>query len=150
MKKCELSSFVSKLEQCKKLKSIKIAYAIMKNIELAEQEFKKILVEIPLLEKYETERINLCVKHAIKDDQGRPKVKYAGKGQEFDIANPDAFNAEFATLQEQYRDTLDKWNSEVSFSLHKVDVKWLPEDTSAEDINNLVDILTEDSKDAHY
>jgi len=124
------------LNQVKNLSGIKFAYVVSKNINKVNSEvetFKETIKPSDAFNQYEKERIELVELHAKKDEKGKSIIK----GNEYEIENRQAFDAQFEVLKEKHKEALDArekqlkdfdafLKEESKLELHKIDVNEVP------------------------
>lgn len=143
----DILSFYAK--ELKNLKGAKFAYTVIKNIDIIEKEAKSLLESKNVSEKYselEKKRLELCEKHADKDDKNEPiKKKFEGDRFEYSISitKMDAFNADINALFEENKEAIEEQkkydedfktllNSESDIVLKKISIDDVPSDISVE------------------
>lgn len=138
------------LEKLKKVSLTgKTAYAVARNIHILESEMLNFQAMIKPTEAYlafEDERIKLGIKHAKKDERGKPKTKpnLLTKREDFDFENQEAFDKEFEELEEKYKSTKEFRDKQVEdfnkfaeektiVEFHKVKEDEIPETATVDD-----------------
>jgi hypothetical protein len=85
----------------------------MKNLKRMETEvgiLQELAKPSPKLQEYETTRIELCKKHAKKNDQGVPVIV----DNNYEIAEEAAFEAELAKLRMEYEEVIKEQEDRVN------------------------------------
>lgn len=107
MLKKELYALHSSLNALQGAGGARFAYAIAKNKKFIQEELElveKTLVHSDEFKAYEEKRVELCKKHAHKDENGEAKMT----NNAFDIVDRKQFDKELKVLQEEYKDTLEE------------------------------------------
>lgn len=141
------------------LKGIKFCYATAKNGAKIDREMKAMqsgLKATPEYTKYDTERIDLCKKHADKDENGKPKMASTQKPGEqvfVGLEGNAEFDVEATALKETYKDAISEregliedyntaLDEEIEFDLHMIQFKDIPQDTiTASQLRGIIDIV---------
>jgi vacuolar-type H+-ATPase subunit I/STV1 len=151
MKRKDFSAAVEALNSVSEIKGVKFAYAVLKNrkkIEVQVEEDKPIFEEILKpsegFKEYEQKRIELCVLHSEKDDNGDPITN----DNRYKIIDTVKFNEELTELSTEYKvsiddrqnqmneyNTLMEENIEINFQ--KIDFDTLPEDISESQLRSI-------------
>lgn len=135
------------------LSGVKFAYAVSKNLSLLKTEIKALQdAQKPSAEyvAYDKERIELCKKHAKKDEKGKPIFV----NNSFDIEDREAFDADLKALQEahkeaveareqQIKDFNDLLEKEVKLTLHKIKLSDVPEAITTKEMESIYEIIEE-------
>lgn len=151
MTKNEIVELYNNLHQIKNLKGSKFNYAIAKNINILKPEVEAIQETAKPREsfvEYDTARIELCKKHAKKDEQGEAVMK----GGDFDIEDMKAFDKELKKLQETHKQALDDRETQMKeldallkeespIELHKITLSDIPEDITTVQMNSIFTII---------
>lgn len=134
------------------------AYGLIKNKKLVEVEVKNIEdaqknLKYPNdLEEFHSKRIALCNEFADKDEEGKVKTE----GSSF-IISPESrvlFDAKFAELVSEYKETLDTQQKvdndfrvflaeEIEFTVYSIKIDDMPDDISAAQLEVLGDIVVD-------
>lgn len=88
-----------------KARSFKLIGAINRNIARLTDAIKKLeeaRKPSSRMQEYNTKRIDLCIRHAIKDENGNPKIRTTAGRSEYEIADMAAFKAELDPLYKEY------------------------------------------------
>jgi len=140
----------------KNLSGIKFAYVVSKNTNKVNSEmeaFKDMTAQSKDFQEYEKERIELVELHAKKDENGKSIIV----GNEYQIDNQQAFDAQIKVLQEKHKEAIearkkqiDDFNSflkeESKLELHKIDVNDVPRDITAGQMSGIQAIVTGELK----
>lgn len=136
------------------LKGVKFNYAVAKNINILEKEveiLKATTKETEEFKKYDAERIELCKKHAKKDEKGEAMLL----GGKYDIEDMEAFTVEFDALKETHKAALDERKAQLegfdalleaentSVSLFKIDISEVPEEVTTSQMGVIYPIINE-------
>lgn len=136
------------------LKGVKFSYGVAKNINIINQEietFKKAIEPTEDFTTFENERIELCKKHAKKDENNEPLLKDENR---YDIVDEVAFNKELDTLKEKHKKALDEreqqlkdyanlLKEETTVTLHKIKLADVPEEITVAQLESIYDIIEE-------
>lgn len=136
------------IEELKKLKGAKFAYAIIKNLETLNTESKVIQSVYTISDEYkeyDKARVDLCERYADKDENGQPIKNYiTDKSFEYklDLTN-QVFISAMDELTQKYKDSIIT-NNEKSLEYNKflmeestikftdIDFSTIPDDISVE------------------
>jgi pyruvate/2-oxoacid:ferredoxin oxidoreductase beta subunit len=142
------------LNKVKSLSGIRFAYAISKNINKVNSEietFKERTNQSKEFQEYEKERIELVELHAKKDEKGKSIIV----GNEYQIDNKEAFDAQFEVLKEKHKEVIDARQKQIDdfnlflkeeskIELHKVDYKDVPTNITVEQMSGILEIVNEE------
>lgn len=151
MTKNEIVELYNNLHQIKNLKGAKFNYAIAKNINILKPEVEAIQETAKPREEfgtYDKARVELCKKHAKKDEAGEVMMK----GNDFDIEDMRAFSKELKKLQEEHKQALDDREAQMkeldtllkeesTIELHKIALADVPEDITTVQMNSIFSII---------
>jgi hypothetical protein len=136
-----------------KAKDTKLLYFTLRNLRVIEDEIK-VLEEVKKPSEayieYEKERIELCKKHAKKDEQGNPIIEQ----NRYVFDNINEFNiilAELITKHKSATDEYDKQYHEFSklldeendISFYKINLEKLPKDLGIDEMTVLMYVIEE-------
>ena len=144
MKKRELYTSLEALDSVKELKGIKFAYVALKNKKKIEEEiklFEEIIKPNPKFEEYEQKRIQLCVVHSDKNENGEPVIL----NDKYKIIDENKFNTELDGLKKGYNDVIEErikqindynlmLEEEVNIEFEKINFDNIPENISAKEL----------------
>lgn len=151
MKRKDIPSVLNTLNEVSELKGVKFAFAVLKNrkrietqIEGDKEIFEKILTPPDEFKDFETKRIELCVLHSDKDENGTPIIK----DDQYVIKDLNLFNVELDKISETYKDVIeerkkqvDEYNSlmeeDLELEFKKVSVDDLPDEISEKQLRNI-------------
>lgn len=152
MKRSELFDFYNKMQGLRyHSDSKKFSYTLIKNIKAIEEDIKKlneIIKPDDEFMKFEKERISICEKHALKDENGEPLKE----GDEFKIGNMATFSEELKPIKEKYsgillkrQEQINKYNSmlddDVYLEILKIGPDDLPENITPNEIEDIYYML---------
>lgn len=151
MKNKDLIRIYEGLNAVKKLAGVKFAYAVAKNLKLLTSEIENLQEGIKPtreIDLYEEERIEMCKKHAKKEEQGKPVIN----GGEYVIIDISAFNTELETLKEKYKKDLElqkehlaeytkMLDEDTSLVLHQVSIDVVPDGITGEQLEAIFEII---------
>ena len=148
MKNSELIQLSQSLNQVTGIKGKDFAYAVFKNKMILESEMR-IFEQLrqdphPDYTNYENERSIVCINYSKKDDNGNPVIQ----NQQYVIEDWDNFNRDMEEIRVKYKSVLDQMelaqkeisefmNRESNVDLLKVSFKDLPDDISAQQLEQL-------------
>lgn len=122
----------------------KLAYAIVKNLKMIQEEIKLVEQTHPVEPKEFTERkLKLLEKLAHKDENGNPiweipNVRYKYTVSEQEINNVvGKIREEYPELNKKYNEYLDFLNEEIEINFNKVDISLFPENIKLDLMWNL-------------
>lgn len=135
------------------LKGVKFSYGVAKNINIINQEietFKKAIEPTETFTAFENERIELCKKHAKKDENNEPILIE----NNYDIVDEVAFNKELDTLKVKHKKVLDEreqqlkdysnlLKEETTVTLHKIKLADIPEEITVAQLESIYEIIEE-------
>jgi pyruvate/2-oxoacid:ferredoxin oxidoreductase beta subunit len=153
----DIISLADGLQAVKNLPGIKFAYVVSKNINKVKSEmetFREMTEQSKSFQEYEKERIELVELHAKKDDKGKPVII----GNEYDIDNKQAFDAQFEVLKEKHKEAIDARQKQIDdfnaflkeeskLELHNMDVNNCPKDITAGQLSGIYPIITGEVKE---
>jgi len=101
-----------------KVKGAKFQYALIKNIDILQNEIKLIQSAAKPSEsysEYERLRVKLCEEFSAKDDQGQPKKREVGNGQtEYDIdTESEVWKTAIEDLKNQHKDVINERDEQI-------------------------------------
>lgn len=152
MKRKDAIDLYNKLQGVKYHSDSKIfSYALIKNIKIIEDEIMKLNEVIKPEDRFkdfEQERIGICQKHCLKDENGNPIVH----SDEYQIEDMNKFNEDLIPIKEKYIDVLQHRQSQINtynFMLDedvkldfvKVGPNDLPESITPNEIEDIYPIL---------
>lgn len=151
----QLQPLLQAINACGNLSGVKIAYALIKNKKLITAEIETLQEAIKPNEKfleYEKLRIELCEKHAEKDDKGKSKIEK----NNYIMVDKEKFDKELEKLNKDNKAILDErekqgkefnelLGKESTFTPYLIDYKELPESISVSQLSG-IDILINDNK----
>lgn len=141
---------------------VKFQYAVQKNLQKLKEEIeslKKANQYLPEYLEYDKKRIELCEKHANKDDRGKAKKIKVGRTEMYDLLDENGnqkaeFTQDYDALQESHAPALKAreeqlvlynklLEEEVEMDIYKVPLSYFPEDVvgSEENKKNLFKLL---------
>jgi hypothetical protein len=161
MKKRNLERLETGLNSVLKLKGVRFAYAVVKNLQLIQTEIKAFTAAIEpddAYAEYDKKRIELCKKYADKDKNEKPVTLPIRKGSNIvrfiikKAENKELFNAEMEVLNEEYKDAIEKRNGSVKefekildgdcdVKLEMIDLKDIPADITGEQLVNINEMV---------
>ena len=145
----ELSKALSEIN----LPGVTFAYAVTKNKNILKPE----IVALQEAEKpsddyiqYDKKRVEIVKKYAKKDEKG----KFIIVNNQYEIENLEEFEKEFEDLQEKHSEVLEKradqlkevdnlLDKEVDITLHKVNIKDIPQSITTKQLESIFDIIEE-------
>jgi len=151
MKRKEINLYLKSLNEVSEIKGVKFAFSIFKNRKKLENQieedktiFEEILKPSDGFKEFESNRIDLCVKHSEKDDNGNPITE----NDQYKIIDMDLFNSELNNLSELYKNDIDIRYKQVSeynkimeedivIDFVKVDYNDLPEDVTEKQLRSI-------------
>lgn len=151
MKRNDITGILTTLNEVSELKGVKFAFAVLKNrkkIEVQIEEdkliFEQILKPSEGYTEFETKRIDLCIKHSEKDEDGNAITE----NEQYKILDMDKFHEDLNILSEEYKDDvkiryeqIEEYNSlmeeDLTFDFKKVPFEDLPTDISEKQLRNL-------------
>jgi len=156
MKNGEIFRLAQGIAKVGHLKGIKFAYGISKNKKIVDSEIESVKESVAQSEtftEFEAKRIELCKEYAEKDEKGEFKVESneyvlpAEKKEEFEIRlnalreqNKEAIDEREKQLID-YKEFIDQ---ESTIEFYKIKLSSVPEDISAEELEGISELITED------
>jgi len=155
MKNHEIFRLREALNEVSNLKGIKFAYSVLKNKKLLDDEItilQKTVEMTDTFKEFEFQRVNLCEMHSEKDEQGKAIIKDGI----YSLIDRKAFDVEVEVLKNKYLDAITERNtqlqeydkmmvedSDIDSKLSKVKVEHLPEELSANQLEQLKEMIEE-------
>jgi len=151
MKRNDITAILNTLNEVSELKGVKFAFTVLKNRKKIESQieedkliFEEILKPSEGFKEFETKRIDLCIYHSEKDDEGNPITE----NDQYKIIDMDVFNEELKKLSDEYEEDvknrytqMEEYNSlmeeELTFDFKKLAFEDLPEEISEKQLRNL-------------
>lgn len=151
MKRKDIPTVLNTLNEVSEMKGVKFAFSVLKNRKTIESQmesdreiFEKILIATDEYKDFEAKRIELCVLHSEKDDNGEPVVE----NDQYKIIDTQKFGEELNTISEQFKDAIDgrqkqieDYNSlmedELTLEFKKVSFEDLPQDITEKQLRQL-------------
>ena len=138
----------------KAVNRVKFAYAVAKNKRLVQAEVEDLksgLKPSKEYEKFEEDRIALCVKHSEENAEGKPIFI----DNHYRIKDQKAFDKAFKSLKKKYEkaidmreESFDNYNKilkeETKLELHLIDYENIPDDITPDQIGNIFEIIREE------
>jgi recombinational DNA repair protein RecR len=157
MKNGQLTGLMQGINSCGNLSGFKFAYTMAKNkkaIETEIQAFNELLKADNKFLEYENKRIDLCNKHAKKDEDGKAIMIKEGNSERFDIENEDKFNKDFSKLKVEFKSAIEARDEQIkkfnefmledsTVELRKVDEDDVPEEITSAQLNSIIDLIDE-------
>lgn len=160
MKNRALVALLGGLQSVKDIEgaNFKFSYAVAKNLRAITQIVSTLRETIKPSEKYqdyEEKRVELCRKHAQKDEKGNPMSMVIGKTSQFIIEDQDAFETDLKKLQNSpeykkevdgYKKKLDEFNKAMDLEsepveLHMIEQSDVPENITPGQLEGIFDII---------
>lgn len=156
MENRQLQVLLQGINAVNSLQGVKFAYGINKNRKAIERELETLQEAIKASDKYteyDKKRIELCEKHAVKDDNGKAKME----NNEYVITDKDAFDKEIDTLRAKYKDAIDEREAQLKefsellkkesdFVPFKIAFEDVPEDITSDAMSKIIDLIDEPVK----
>jgi vacuolar-type H+-ATPase subunit I/STV1 len=153
----DIINLSSGLESVRNLSGIKFAYVVSKNANKVKSEmeaFKDMTSQSKDFQEYEKERIELVELHAKKDEKGKSIIV----GNEYEIDNQQAFDAQIKVLQEKHKEAIDARKKQVDdfnsflkeeskLELHKIDINDCPKEITTGQMSGIFPIITGEIKE---
>lgn len=153
MKKKDVIKLYNALNSINGLKGVKFNYAVAKNKRILENErgaMEKALEQSDEFKKYESERVELCIKYAEKDKKGNPVM--VNNNYKIEEKKEKTFEKEFEKLQKEHKSSIkerekqfEEYNKlleeKVEIKLHKIKEEDIPEDITTNQLDSIFDIL---------
>jgi len=157
MKLNEIPAFRQALENVADYSGEKFAYAVYKNMRLADQTMKNVKKpeEYPKnFKEFEDARVAVCENFAAKDENGKPII------EEGNYKIPDAdqkkFEDEINALKEKHKDVIEAkkkidvdyieyLGTEADVIFHTVEEKYLPKEITARQIDGISSMIVFES-----
>lgn len=158
MKRRELSAIIDTLEDVSELKGAKFAICLLKNrkeiekqIEEDRKNFETLLKPSEKFEKYDKLRVDLCVLHSEKDENGEPVIE----DEKYIIGDSELFDIELDKLSKTYDITIQKrkkqieeyqkiMEEDIDITFHQLDIEDIPNDISEIQLRGLEFMLNLD------
>lgn len=159
MTRNQLSVFFNGLCSVAKMVGVQFAYAVAKNKAHCEQEIKAMEEAGKPTEEYqeyEKERKELCEKHALKDEHGRPRVetlspvvqRYVG------LEENEKFQKELEKLNKKHQKVLDArekqvkdylkfCEEEIEIDVHQIALDVVPEKITVGQLEEIMPMIKE-------
>lgn len=151
MRKSELLKFEAGLNSVSNLKGVKFAYAVAKNLSKVKPEIeaiKKSSEPYENLNEYEKLRLELCEKHAKRDDKG----VIITESQQYVMEDIKVFNKAFDKLRKESKEALNQRDDQIkkleeflkeesTLELHKIKIEDLPEEITAIQITGIEEMI---------
>ena len=144
------------LNNVAKLKGVKLAYAVIRNLNILQPEIEAIQKSLEPQDDfnvYDKERMELAKKFSKKDEKGEPKTE----NNQFILEDVKGFEKEIEQLAKKHKPALDarekqvkEYNEllkeETKVELYKVKLADVPTDITTEQLAGIYDIIGEDGK----
>ncbi|KKN98405.1 hypothetical protein LCGC14_0144970 [marine sediment metagenome] len=112
MKNRDVLRIAAGLSAVANIKGVKWNYAVARNLrtlEMIVQSLQDASKPPEAFMAYQKERIDLCIKHAVKDDDGKPQVS----NFEYIIQDRVSFDVELKALQDQHADMISAREQQI-------------------------------------
>lgn len=154
MKNKDIFDLLENLDKVKTLQGVEFALLIARNIRLLKQEAEILEQANQVADgfmEFENQRIEICKKHANKDELGFC-IMDKDKRFTFSDEGRKSFDEEMIPLQEKYANIIKKQEElneeylkllekDSILELNKIDIKDLPKDISAEQLDIIYDSM---------
>lgn len=153
LKNKDLYELMAGLRAVKDLKGLKFAYAVSKNINLVRQElesFEEMSKPTPEYMAYDIARVELAKKHAVKDENGKPRME----NNHYIMEDKELFDKEVDKLQksathkkavEEREKQLNEFKAfleeDSDFEPYMVKIQYVPEDITSEQLAGIFMII---------
>lgn len=116
MKRKNITASIKALDDVSEIKGLKFAYVVLKNrkkleLQITEDQeiFAKILEASEGYRMFEQKRLSLCELYSLKDENNKPITE----NDQYKIDNMEKFNEELNILTEEYKDDIEKRQSQI-------------------------------------
>lgn len=146
MKKSDFKRMMEGLSSLGNYQSTKFNYNVERTLQVNMPEYKAIAKVqeniIEITKEYEQKRVALCIKHASKDETGKPIVT----GNEYQMSNMEEFSKEFEALKLEFNPAMEKGKvaveefntlleEEFEPKLYKLTLEEIPKDINKTDMS---------------
>lgn len=152
MTKRDLYKIAEGINNVRKLKGVKFAYVISKNMRIIENEIESIQKSIaPSIDYVEFEKkgVALCEKHCLR---GHDKQPILNKNKEYTFDDFNVFKSYVTELEKEHSKVInDRKKQEKEFELlldekseiilHTVALEFVPEDITTEQFNGIYELI---------
>ncbi|MFW6001835.1 MAG: hypothetical protein ACOCQD_00685 [archaeon] len=148
------------ISKSNQIKNVQFIYAIIRNKKLLEDEVNSIdgidLSKIEGYGEFERERVELCHKYSLKDENNNPTIQ---EGRyTIDPRKQDEFIKELRDLEEKYHDAVNErkrqeeeleklLNEEIKISLYPITIEMIPDDVlTSQQLESVINIIKDDEE----
>lgn len=153
MKNVELTRLLQGINAVDSLSGVRFAYAMSKNKKLITSEVETLEDAIKYsdeFEAYEKDRIELCERHAEKDDKGKPKTS----GDKYVMADQKKFDKGLEALNEKNKEVIERRKKqgeeygkllevESSYEPFMVEFEDVPKDITVSQMDGIIELIKE-------
>lgn len=157
MKNKDLFVLSAALESVANLPGVKFAYAVAKNLDRIRRELKvlqEVMRPFPNFLEFDKKRIELCKKHAKKDDKG----EFCVENDHFQLKDSKKFEIAFKKLKKEHKNAINDrekqekeyeslTNEECSIDFSMTSESSLPEGITAAQILSIMPIIKDDTEE---
>lgn len=156
MTRSELMNLLNGFNIVNTLEGFKLAYAVARNKRalVAEQSLlKKATKHSDKYKEYDTKRIELCQKYALKDEAGKPKLTMGPTGMAYEGVNENPnFQEDLKVLKEEHKESIDNQEKkqedyakmleeEIEFDLYMVQSDQLPKNITVQQLDAIMPMV---------